>query len=298
MLSIPLGPLALPVAPLLAVASVWLGAWAADRLAVRRAAADATTATDPEAGADARVASPARSSAAGDAPGDALMVAAAAGLVVARIVFVALHADAYAAAPWSMLDVRDGGWHAPSGLAAMLAWLGLRGARRPALRVPMVAGVAVAVVAWLAGSAATGRWDRPSMPDLAVVDLASGRTVTLAEAAAGRPAVVNLWATWCAPCRAEMPVLVDAQRRHEGVAVLLVNQGEPAARVRDFLAREGLAPRQVLRDEGARLGPAVRSGGLPTTLFYDASGRLVDAHMGAITAGALQARLRTLGAGR
>jgi thiol-disulfide isomerase/thioredoxin len=136
------------------------------------------------------------------------------------------------------------------------------------------------------------------MPDLAVVDLASGRTVTLAEAAAGRPAVVNLWATWCAPCRAEMPVLVDAQRRHEGVAVLLVNQGEPAARVRDFLAREGLAPRQVLRDEDARLGPAVRSGGLPTTLFYDASGRLVDAHMGAITAGALEARLRALGAGR
>src|SRR5690606_40886240 len=44
----------------------------------------------------------------------------------------------------------------------------------------------------------------------------------------GQPTVVNLWATWCPPCRREMPVLRDAQQRYPDIAFIFANQGESA----------------------------------------------------------------------
>ena len=132
------------------------------------------------------------------------------------------------------------------------------------------------------------------MPELALTTLEGARQSTLAEAAAGRPAVVNLWASWCGPCRAEMPTLAAAQQRDAAIAFLFVNQGESEATVRGYLERERLPLREVMLDAGSALGPAVGSRGLPTTLFYDAGGRLVEAHMGALNAAALQARLDRL----
>jgi len=271
MLSIPLGPLAIPVAPLLLLASLWLASFVASRLA-RRAGLSEVAA-------------------------DAMFHASLLGLAAARIVHLALNVDAYAASPLSMLDLRDGGWHGPAGVAAGAAWLAWRVLRAPALRTPLAAGALAAVVAWSVGSFATGRHDRPPLPELAVVDLATGRRTTLAEAAAGRPAVVNLWASWCAPCREEMPVLSAAQQRDPGIAFLFVNQGEPPQAVRAYLARLGLPLRDVLLDAGSALGPAVGSRGLPTTLFHDAQGRRVDAHFGVLNGPALEARLKALRAG-
>lgn len=268
MLSIPLGPLALPVAPLLLLASLWLASFVASRLA-RRAGL-------PEAAADA------------------VFHASLAGLGAARLVHLALNAHAYAASPLSVLDLRDGGWHGPAGVAAGAAWLAWRALRAPGLRGPLAAGALAAVAAWTLGAAATGRHDRPALPALAVVDLETGRHTTLAEAAAGRPAVVNLWASWCGPCREEMPVLAAAQQREPGIAFLFVNQGEPPQAVRAYLSRLGLPLRDVLLDAGSGLGPAVGSRGLPTTLFHDAQGRRVDAHFGVLNGPALEARLKAL----
>jgi hypothetical protein len=91
-----------------------------------------------------------------------------------------------------------------------------------------------------------------------------------------------------------MPVLADAQARQPAIGFLFVNQGESAAAVLSYLRAEKLALREVLLDGGSALGPAVGSRGLPTTLFYDAQGRLVDAHVGALHAAALEGRLRRL----
>lgn len=117
------------------------------------------------------------------------------------------------------------------------------------------------------------------------------------RAAPGRPAVVVLWASWCAPCREEMPLLAAAQQREAGVRFLFVNQGESAATVGRYLAGLPYAVQDVLLDAGAALGPAVGSPGLPTTLFYDARGRRLDAHFGVLNAAALESRLRPLRAG-
>jgi thiol-disulfide isomerase/thioredoxin len=277
MLSISVGPLALPVAPLLLLASVWAGTVVAGRLAARGAG---------------------RATNAGAQAGDAVFHATLLGLAVARVVHVALDWQAYAASPWSIPDLRDGGWHASSGSAAALGWMAVRGVRMRALRAPLAAAALVVVAAWTLGSFATGRYGRPALPDVELIDLATGRRMTLADAAAGRPVVVNLWASWCGPCREEMPVLVRAQRRDPGIGFLFVDQGESAQAVRAYLQREGLAPDGVMLDPGSALGAAAGSRGLPTTLFHDARGRRVDAHFGVLNEAALESRLRRLRSAR
>jgi thiol-disulfide isomerase/thioredoxin len=133
------------------------------------------------------------------------------------------------------------------------------------------------------------------MPQLLLQRLESGQRLGLAELAAGRPLVVNLWASWCGPCRAEMPVLAAAQARHAGrIGFAFVNSGESAEQVRSWLQQQGLSLQQVLLDREAALGPLLGSSGLPTTLFYDAQGRLQHAHMGVLNGAALQARLDAL----
>ena len=73
-------------------------------------------------------------------------------------------------------------------------------------------------------------------PRLGLADL-DGKTWTLAELA-GRPVLLNFWASWCEPCRAEMPSLELLATRHErdGLVVLSVNYKETAPAVRRFLA--------------------------------------------------------------
>jgi thiol-disulfide isomerase/thioredoxin len=287
MLSIPIGPFALPVAPLLLLAAVWVASWLASWLTGRTRGDGGGDVPSPRLGGE----DPAARSA---LAGDTIIHAAMLGLLAARVVHLGLHADLYLATPLSMLDLRDGGWHAASGALAGALWLLWRAWRAPALRRAL-AGASVAGVAfWLAASLATGVRDSPALPSLALTELESGSTVDLAQAAQGRPVVVNLWASWCGPCRQEMPLLADAQRNEARIGFLFVNQGETAAAVRHYMSTQKLPLREVLLDTGSRLGPAVGSGGLPTTLFYDAQGRRVDAHFGVLNAAALESRLRAL----
>jgi thiol-disulfide isomerase/thioredoxin len=271
MLSISFGPLALPVAPLLLLAAVWAASWLAARLAGGSVRPD-----------DARAA------------GNAVFGAALAGLLAARAVHLVLNAGPYLDDPWSALDLRDGGWHTASGALAGAAWLAWRGWRAPVLRRALAGGAGLAAALWFVATVLTSLGQARAMPDVPLTALDGGQPLGLAAAARGRPVVVNLWASWCGPCRAEMPMLAAAQQREAGVGFLFVNQGESAATVRAYLSREGLPLREVLLDAGARLGPAVGSRGLPTTLFYDAGGRLVDAHFGILNAAALASRLRAL----
>jgi hypothetical protein len=95
-----------------------------------------------------------------------------------------------------------------------------------------------------------------------------------------------------------MPMLAAAQQREPAVGFLFVNQGESESAVRAYLTDQGLPLREVLLDAGSKLGSAVGSRGLPTTMFYDAQGRQVDAHFGVLNAAALEGRLRQLRATR
>lgn len=271
MLSISLGPVALPLAPLLLLLAIGLASWLSDRLAGPKHAA---------------------------AAGNAVFGAGLSGLLAARLVHLALHFDLYVASPLSALDLRDGGWHGPAGMLAGAAWLAWRGWRSAPLRRPLVGGLLAGVLLWTAGTLALQAPGHDTMPALELTALDDARAVTLPQAAGQRPVVVNLWASWCGPCRQEMPVLAAAQQREGAIGFLFVNQGESAATVNAYLASQALPLREVLLDTRSALGPAVGSRGLPTTLFYDAQGRLVGAHLGVLNAAALEARLRDLRASR
>lgn len=91
----------------------------------------------------------------------------------------------------------------------------------------------------------------------------------------GRPVLVHHWATWCAPCRAELPGLLRASRglkRDEGIEVLAVSDEDEGA-VRAFFA--GAPPSEVVRDESRTARHLFGVTSLPDTYLVDANGRIV-----------------------
>ena len=100
-----------------------------------------------------------------------------------------------------------------------------------------------------------------------------GKPATLADFR-GKPVLVNLWATWCGPCVAEMPTLAAKAERLKGkVAVIAVSQDlDGAAKVTPFLAGRKLDALPVYLDPKLGLSTHYRAN-LPTTILYDATGK-------------------------
>ena len=266
MLALPLGPFALPVGPVLLFVALGLAVAVARRVG------------------------PQTPSPAGLRPGDIVQNAVVAGLVAARAGQVALHLDAYSASPLSAVDPRDGAWHVVSGVVVATAWVAFASWRLPSFRRSLAISSAVGGLCWgVARAALHASADQP-LPDTRLYRLDDGAPVELRTLAAGKPVLLNLWATWCGPCRAEMPALAEAQRRHPEVVWVFANQGERPEAVRSFLQRAGLDLQHVVLDPEGALGGVVGSTGLPTSIFYDAEGRRFDAHMGALNTPAIDAR--------
>ena len=223
---------------------------------------------------------------------DMLLAAA----LVGRIVFAATWFEYYRDAPWTLLDIRDGGFTPWAGVSAALAVALWQAWRRAALRGPLLFGLLAGSLAWGVSPALLRLNSGPALSDLegvAFVNL-QGTPQSLAALAQGRPLVVNLWATWCPPCRREMPVLAQAQQQTPGVAFVFVDQGEVAFSVQRFLDASPSVFANVLLDPGKKLGEQLGSTALPTTLFYDANGRLVDTHLGALSSATLADKLKKL----
>lgn len=112
----------------------------------------------------------------------------------------------------------------------------------------------------------------------------------------GRPTVLNLWASWCLPCRVEMPVLEEVSRQ-AGDAARFVgidteDEPDPAAAL---LLDTGVRYEQRADPDGIARS-ALRAVGLPATAVYDARGRLVAKKVGAVDAAWLRDALRRAGA--
>lgn len=216
-----------------------------------------------------------------------LMVA----LLAARLAFVAVYFQHYREQPWGIVDIRDGGFIAWAGVLAAVLLGAWQLYKNPPLRKPLGTAMMVGLLTWGAGNLVLQWQERESrLPDLALVELA-GKPVNL-QAYRGKPLVINLWATWCPPCRREMPVLMKAQAEHPQVTFLFVNQGESPQEIQRFIQSQGLAINNVLLDRHNELGKLAGSMALPTTLYFDSEGRQVGNHLGELSQASLARALQ------
>ena len=120
-----------------------------------------------------------------------------------------------------------------------------------------------------------------------------GHKVTL-RSYAGHPLVVNFFATWCVPCKAELPLFESrfVKMAPKGLAVLGADEQEDGARVRAFVRAHGVTFPVVIDQ-----GPAIDTYGgdaIPTSVFIDSSGVLRAVHVGEMTPGMLDADLQKI----
>ncbi|MDW8426095.1 MAG: TlpA disulfide reductase family protein [Meiothermus sp.] len=128
------------------------------------------------------------------------------------------------------------------------------------------------------------------LPSLTVKQM-DGQTAKLTDFK-GKPLVLNAWATWCGPCRREMPLLLKAAKANPEVRFVFLNISDGPEAVRAFENELGLKIPNVLLDPEAKLSDPLRIQGLPVTLFYDAEGTLVNRHIGEISAAELAELLK------
>lgn len=111
----------------------------------------------------------------------------------------------------------------------------------------------------------------------------------------GTPVMINFWATWCSPCRIEMPSIQARYDQHRpGLVVLAVNFDEPVELVRTFVDEFGLTF-PVLLDPGAVVQDAYEIRGYPTSFFLDEDGVIRAVHVGILSEEQLDGYLRQLG---
>lgn len=115
------------------------------------------------------------------------------------------------------------------------------------------------------------------VPDLALPTLAEGQPVHV-RAAAQAPMIVNFFASWCAPCEVEQPVLMELKGR--GVRVVGVAYKDAPSNTQAFLARLGNPFAQVLVDRDGRAGVEFGVTGVPETYLVAADGTVLEKHAG------------------
>lgn len=221
------------------------------------------------------------------------MLAVVACVAAARLGHVAEHAGSFAQEPLRAFAFWQGGfsfaWSVPVLLLVSLLRLRDNRARAWAM-APLVAGLLV----WNTTqhlAEATAAPPRP-LPALTLPQVA-GPPIDLGTTG-GRPRVLNLWATWCPPCRREMPLLAEVARATPGVDFLFVNQGEDHGRIAAYLTQEGLELPHVVLDSTSAVSRHFASRGLPATFFFTADGRMRHLHVGEVSREALAGYLADL----
>lgn len=213
------------------------------------------------------------------------------GIAVARLGHVVLHWDNFAAEPLRILALWQGGFHWPGGLAAIAlsVFLVLRTAR---LRLWALLPLALSLVVWNTAWQLTGGTQAIALPAATFTTLAGGEHLLATESES--PKVINLWATWCPPCRREMPMMADVAASTDGTEFIFANQGESRQAVERYLTAAGLSLETVLLDQFGDLARHYGAPGLPATLFIGPDGTLRHAHLGEISRETLQSRISGL----
>ena len=157
-----------------------------------------------------------------------------------------------------------------------------------------VGAVALAVIVLLAyGLDTQSPLESREAPDFAL-ETFGGETLALRELR-GQVVVLNFWASWCKPCRAEAPALESAWERYagRGVAFVGVNANDLEKNALGFIEKYGLSYVNG-PDDHSRIARAYRVRAVPETFFIDQEGSLAKRHIGEITEEQLQLSIEEL----
>lgn len=139
----------------------------------------------------------------------------------------------------------------------------------------------VELMAWVTRSAESPPAVGQEAPDFSLKDL-KGSTIRLAELR-GKVVIVNFWATWCIPCREEMPLLQEfAQANSQEVVVLGIDLDEPQDLVAGFAEKYQIGF-PILLDAGSKVADQYFIHGFPTSVIIDPAGNITAIHIGKLT---------------
>jgi peroxiredoxin len=130
-----------------------------------------------------------------------------------------------------------------------------------------------------------------AVPNFTLTTARTENPMTL-SALRGQPVVLNFWATWCGPCRVEMPAFEAAYRENQPrtLTVMAINYAEPRQLVLDFGDELGLSFPLLLDPDGS-VHELYQIRGYPSTMFIAPDGTLAAAHIGLLTEGQLAKNL-------
>ena len=211
-------------------------------------------------------------------------------LGISRMVFVIQYRDQYFAAEtpaFAMADIRDRGFEPVAFFVVMALGLGHMLLREGTVRKPLIIMVTIALI-WVGTGFSVFKYthDTPEVwPQFSFNDL-TGKSLPLRSDLANIT-VVNLWATWCPTCRAEMPVFEQAQQAYPHVRFVMLNQGESRADVLRFIENKGYQFDNLWLDPDAKMGRWLGQTALPVTLVFGRDGELLTGHTGVMSAAML-----------
>lgn len=141
----------------------------------------------------------------------------------------------------------------------------------------------------MAVSTCSSAGDELALPDIEL-DRLGGGSIDLA--ATGEPRILNLWATWCAPCRAELPAFDQVAAATDHVEIIGINTGDSGEDAAELADELGLSFPQAL-DPKTRVQTSLRITGMPSTVFVSAGGELLEIHTGELDRSELEALIAT-----
>lgn len=201
----------------------------------------------------------------------------------ARLVYAATSFSSYLSEPLSLLYFWQPGYNPLGAWLASLALAGWFIYKKPNLRKPLIgiwlaAAFTFIVLSQLFNIATASA----SLPQMKLYNL-NDEQINLADLS-NKPTLINLWASWCPPCKREMPLL-SSYAEDPRFNLVLINQGESSFTLENFIRANNLyfLPTSLLLDQQQQAGGHFTNPGLPATYFYSAEGKLVERHFGELS---------------